>query len=301
LGILYLDRTRGSQERHRGPFEQQDADFLHALAWVTRPALGASSRISDMQEWNRRLESIVSQRGGDRLFHGDSTTGVAVPDDDIGKLLRELETSLAGVGAGSQTSRRKSASDIRGWSRSLESILLRMKAVRRLCQRRSARLEEVQVALACREAVAKYGLPPTCVVVEGGDLAVLCAPDELFLAIQLAVDALVASRSGAGLPSECWAIGTSTPDGAAIRLRLSLKKPTAEEADTDVSVERTPTDLPLRLLQKWVRERIRGDVEASVNSEWVELQLPQASAALGETVAIAQSRPSTVDGRLPTN
>lgn len=280
LGILYLDRPK-SQEA----FQVSDVEFLWALAWVTSSALGTSSQISDMRDWNRRLESLVAQRESRQdwdALHPGSTTATgetpAVLVQEIERLLRESVQSLGDMDPSEKT--------VDFLESTLRGAYLRARVVRRLCDRRSARLEEVQVEHVVRESSSRRADAVTCTLQEGGDLSVVCAPDELSLALELALDVL------AGNPpvKAAWEVtGTATvgDDGSSVRLRLA--RTPIPEATPPSEEDRSRRATAARLLKSLSLARLGAEVEVGTGGLWVELRLPRASVSVRETAVFPSS------------
>lgn len=275
IGILYLDRTSPP----RG-FELTDLDFLQALAWVADTALGTSCQLADMRDWNERLESLLTEKAIP-LDRVSTKPAPQVTEVEVAGLLRRLESSLSETLT--ETSGERSLSRAAHGSRTklLEGALragsLHAAAMRRLYERKSARLEEVQLALALQAAVdRRQDLGEHPVKVEQ-TCAVVCSPDELDMALDLALDAVLCGQDGPALkPSILRCEVESPPDSTDVVLRLRGGKPS--EA---TSARRS---LSLSLLERFVKERLHGRVASTGGrGSTLEIRMPPASLVLEDT------------------
>jgi hypothetical protein len=290
MGILYLDRLPG-----RKSFQQSEADFLFALTWAVSSALNTSCHLSDMREWNQRLESMVSQRAIEIEENG-AKGRLSKIHEGAAKLLSGLQMFLAEA---RQDLREKaealSAKEIQGLAdRTLRVARVCVEAVERLCDRQSARLEEIQVAHAVREVTARLAEVASCNIDEGGDLSVFCAPDELLLVMRLAIESISLAAGGASaarpervLPLAASAFSSS--DGSTVRVRLCPSEDVLQDAlATPRSGGRE--QLPILLARRIAGERLRGEIQVDPHGPAVEICLPQAALSMSETVAYPGSR-----------
>jgi hypothetical protein len=290
MGILYLDRLSG-----RTSFQQNEADFLFALTWSVSSALNTSCHLSDMREWNQRLESMVSQRAIE-IEESDSKPKPSKTPEGAAKLLSNLQAFLAEA----RTDLREkaeglSAVEIQGLAdRTLRLARVCTEAVGRLCDRQSARFEEIQIAHAIREVTAKLAEVASCSIDEGGDLSVFCAPDELLLVLRLVIESisLAAADAAAAWPKGVLplaASGSSSSDGNTVRMRLGLSQDFPQGAAVAPSTG-AREQLPILLARRIVGERLRGEIHVDPHGPAVEICLPQAALSFNETVAFPGSR-----------
>lgn len=307
VGVLYLDR------RARGGFSAAEARFLHALTWATSTALGTSSQVSDMRAWNQRLEALIAVRRSDAAGPAAEAAGARAAGAVDGgrkaaeatKLLAELESCLEAAGEAAAAWKGEGAGRL--FACALQGAKLRLRAIRQLVDRASARLEEVQLAHAFREVSAPRSDHIRVSPERGGELCVSCSPDELFLAIDLALDILccqaeIMARSPEESALELFWTASPSSDGSAVEVRISGKEPrprggTGAEKLAPAALEelsRLLLRLGAELLRRFVAERLRGDIsldgEEGRAVRAIDLRLPTAWISLAETAFLPAHR-----------
>jgi len=262
-GILYLER--GADRT----FDPEDEAVLSAIAWVASPAVEAAGRLEAMRAWNSRLEGALASSRAKADRRGAETIE---PGEPGASLFRLAEARLS-----REVARLRHVDDGAA-SAALEDAAVLLAAARRLHERRSARAEEIQIAQALAEA---FGGEPgvhagesALSVVHGGDLPILCAPDEMADALRLARSLLVppSIRKNAKYNAKA----TTTPDGQWIDLELSAVHDGAGD-------ERTAGPEGLEVLRRLVAERLGGGVAWSPGGEALRIRLSNLVPEIRET------------------
>ena len=259
-GIIFLEHGPGRS------FDPEDEEMLSAIAWVASPAVEAAARLEAMRAWNSRLEGALASRGREGPRRGTALTheeaGAPVLRLAEAHLSRE-SASLDGVEDGAA-------------SAALEDAAVLLAAARRLLERKSARAEEVQVGHALAQAFDDGPAGESALSdVHGGDLTVLCAPDELADALRLARSLLGPPESREG--ARYRASARVTGDGHHIEVRLSASGEGPSEGRLEA----------MQVLRRLVAERLGGGAEWSADGE-LELSIANRAPEMRETRLIGE-------------